>query len=348
MHQESVLSISWGAVFKILITVIFVYILFVVKDILVWFVFALVLSILFNYAIDALEKKRIPRILSAIFLYLIVFAVLSFFVYKTAPILLEEFKDLAGSFPDYVKKVMPLLGRLGIDIQAEALQNTDLLIQALQNNLSRASSSVVNALFAIFGGATSTVLVLAMAFFISIERNFFEKVLGAFSPAKHKERIFTLWGRAKRKVSSWFIIRLIGVLFVGAATYLVLVVLNVKYAFILALMAGLFDIVPIIGPSLAGIIIFFVVALTSLLQAVFAGGAFIIIQQLEGTVLFPILFKKLGGLSPVLVLLALAVGGTVWGIAGAILAIPLAGVAFEILKDYLARVRRQEQAPPES
>lgn len=345
MHQESVLSISWGAVFKALIIIILVYILFAVKDILLWFIFALILSILFNYAIDALEKKKIPRVLSAIVLYLVVFALLSFFVYKTAPILLEEFKDLANNFPDYIRKAVPVLDKLGINVQIESLQNTGSIFQALQPNLTKASSNVINALFAIFGGATSTILVLSLAFFISVERRFFERVLAAFSPAKHKEYIFTLWFRAKRKVSSWFITRIIGVLFVGAATYLVLTVLNVKYAFLLSLMAGLFDIVPIIGPSIAGVVIFLVVALTSLLQAVFAGGVFIIIQQLEGTLLFPLLFKKLGGLSPVLVLLALAVGGTVWGIAGAILAIPLAGVAFEILKDYLVKLRQQEKAP---
>jgi len=343
-NKESILSISWGAVFKILLTVVFVYILFIVKDILIWFIFALIISILFNFVIDALEKKRVPRLLSAVVLYFFVFALLGFFVYKTAPILLTEFRDLAKSFPEYVQKVVPLLGRLGINFEASNLQNTDLIIQTLQNNLSRASSSMINALFAIFGGATSTVLVLAMAFFISVERKFIERALGALSPNKSKEHLFSLWRRAKKKVSSWFITRIIGVLFVGSATYLVLTVLNVKYAFILSLIAGLFDIVPIIGPAVAGVILFAVVALSSVLQAVFAGGAFIIIQQLEGNLLFPLLFRKLSGLSPVLVLLALAIGGTLWGIAGAVLAIPLAGVVFEIFKDYLARLRRQEKA----
>lgn len=342
-NRDSILNISWGAVFKILITVVLVYVLFIIKDILIWFIFAIIISILFNYVIDALEKKKIPRVLSAIILYLFVFSLLGFFMYKTAPLLLEEIKDLAKNFPQYVNRVLPFLDRLGINIQADGLQNTDLIIQTLQNNLARASSSVVSALFALFGGATSTVLVLTMAFFISIERKFLEKVIGAFSPNRQKENLFRLWQRAKRKVSSWFITRIIGMIFVGSATYLVLTILNVKYALILSLIAGLFDIVPIIGPAIAGVIIFFIVALSSVLQAAFAGAAFVIIQQLEGNLLFPLLFKRLGGLSPVLVLLALAIGGTLWGVAGAILAIPLAGVVFEILKDYLAKVRRQEQ-----
>lgn len=325
-----------------LIIVIICYILFMVKDIIVWLMFALVLSILFNYAIDGLEKKRVPRILSAVVLYLGIFALLGFFVYKTTPILINEFDDLVSNFPQYLDKVIPVLDKLGIDLNIEKAQGADAVIQTLQNSLGVASTSVIDALFVIFGGATSTILVLAMAFFISIEGKFIERLLANFCPAKNKEYAFELWKKAKKKVSGWFITRLIGVLFVGSGSYLVLSILNVKYAFLLSLMAGVFDLVPIIGPVVAGIAMFFMVALNSLLQAAFAGGAFIIIQQLEGNVLFPLLFRRFVGISSVLVLVALAVGAKLWGIAGAILAIPLAAVVHEILKDYLRKVRKEE------
>ena len=105
---------------------------------------------------------------------------------------------------------------------------------------------------------------------------------------------------------------------------------------------------PIIGPVVAGAVIVSVVALTSLFQALFVAIAFIVIQQLENNLLFPILFKKFLGVSPVLVLIALAVGGKLWGIAGAILAIPLAGVVFEVLKDYLKKLRKDESDSEES
>ncbi len=344
MKEQAVLNISWGTISKIIVAVIAVYILFTVKDIIVWFIFALVLGILFNYVIDILEKKKIPRILSALLLYLAVFALLGFFIYKTAPILLNEFQDFAKNFPQYLQKISPLFERFGV----EAFRNTDALLKTLQANLDKASVSIINAIFSIFGGAASTILVLTMAFFISLEKNFVEKILGTFSPKRHKEHLFRLWDRAKQKVSGWFITRVIGVLFVGGATYLVLSLFNVKYAFILSIMAGLFDLVPIIGPVVAGAVIVSVVALTSLFQALFVAIAFIVIQQLENNLLFPILFKKFLGVSPVLVLIALAVGGKLWGIAGAILAIPLAGVVFEVLKDYLKKLRKDESDSEES
>lgn len=339
MTSQSVLNISWGTIFKVIIAAIAIYIIFLIQNIIIWFIFALVIAILFNYVIDILEKKKIPRILSATFLYLSIFALISFFIYKTAPIILSEFKDFAQNFPIYLQRISPLFEKIGID----ALKNTDALLNTLQNNLDSASASVLNALFSIFGGASSTILVIAIAFFISVERNFIERALSLFAPKKYKDYMFRLWGRSKRKVSGWFITRIIGVLFVGGATYLVLSLLNVKYALLLSILAGMFDIIPVIGPVVAGAALVTVVALSSLGQAMFVGITLVIIQLLENNLLFPILFRKFVGLSPVLVIVALAVGAKLWGVAGAVLAIPLAGVVFEVLRDYLKKMRKDEQ-----
>ncbi len=339
MNNQSVLNISWGTISKIIVATIAIYIIFLIQNIIIWFIFALVIAILFNYVIDALAKKKVPRILSAAFLYLCVFALISYFIYKTAPVILNEFKDFAQNFPSYLRRVSPLFEKIGID----ALKNTDALLSTLQGHLNSASASVLNALFSIFGGASSTILVIAMAFFISVEHNFIEKVLVLFAPKKYKDYLFKLWGRSKRKVSGWFITRMIGVVFVGGATYLVLSLLNVKYALLLSIIVGVFDIVPVIGPIVAGAALVTVVALSSLMQALFVGITLVIIQLLENNLLFPVLFRKFIGLSPVLVLIALAVGAKLWGVAGAILAIPLAGVVFEVLKDYLKRMRKDEK-----
>lgn len=339
MNNQSVLTFSWSAIFKIITAVVFLYVFYLIKDIVIWFVFAVIIAILFNYLIDILEKKKIPRLVSAGLLYLLVFAFISFFIYQTAPLFLNELKDFAQNFPQYLERLSPLFEKIGV----EAFKDTETLIQTLQNNLFEASASLINALFSIFGGATATILVLGMAFFISLERGFVERVLGLFSPERHKEYLFKLWGRSKQKVSGWFLTRMIGVVFVGASTYIVLRILGVEYAFTLSLVAGMFDLVPIVGPMVAGLGIVLIVSLTSLPKAVFVGVIFIIIQQLEGNLLFPMLFKRFTGVSPVLVLLSLAVGGVLWGPAGAILAIPLGGVFFEVLKDYIKRIKKDKQ-----
>lgn len=341
------LHMDWQTVAKLAILVVCLYLVFILKDIIIWFVFALVVSIFFNFAIDSLQKKKVPRIVSATFLYLGFFALLGFFIYKTAPILLYELQDFLANLPTYLKRVSPFFEKLGVT----SFKNTKVFMATVQESLKTAGGSFGNGIASIFGGAASTALVVAMAFFISLERQFVEKILSAFAPPQYKEYLFGLWRRSKKKVSGWFVTRLIGIVFIGLGVYVVLMILNVKHAFVLSLIAGILDLLPFIGPLVAAVALFAVVSLNSFPQAVFVAVAFLILQQIENQILFPIIFKKLIGLPPVLVLVAFAVGGELWGAPGAILGIPLAGVIYEIIKDYLLKRQRHElpeQASPDS
>ncbi|MDI6882942.1 MAG: AI-2E family transporter [Patescibacteria group bacterium] len=340
MEEQSNLNIKWQTILKVVLAVVFLYLLYLLKDIIIWFIFAFIIAILFNYSIDFLEKKKIPRVAGTVILYFGIFLLLSFFIYKTAPIILSEIKEFSQKFPYFLQKISPFFEKIGI----ETFKSTEAFRQTLQLNLEKASGNILQALFSIFGGAISTTMILALAFFISLEKNLGEKIINAF-PSLYQDRLYILWRRARQKVVGWFISRLIGVIFVWAASYLVLSILNVEYAFILSLLVGFLDFIPIIGPLIGGVIITVIIASTSLTQALFALIAFVLVQQLENNLLFPILFKKFVGISPVLVLIALAVGAKLWGVIGAILAIPLVGVLFEFLKDYLQK--RKEATPPE-
>jgi len=339
MEQQSILNISWGTIFKICLAVICLYIVYLIRDIVVWFIFALVISILFNFLIDPLERKRIPRAIGTTVSYFSIFVLLSFFIYKTSSIFLSEIKEFAQNLPQYLQQISPFLEKLGI----QAAQNTKSLAGALELNLEKASQNIFNALFSVFGGVFSTIFIISLAFFISLEKGLVERILITFSSPGHHEYLYYLLEKSKKKVGGWFISKVIGVLFVGATTYVILRIFNVEYAFILSLLAGIFDFIPIVGPILAGLVITFIVALTSFFQALFVLLALIIIQILEGNLVLPLLFKKFVGISPALVLIALAVGGKLWGILGAVLVVPLAGIIFEILRDYLEKQRQREE-----
>ena len=103
------------------------------------------------------------------------------------------------------------------------------------------------------------------------------------------------------------------------------------------------DFIPVLGPIFAAVIAFVFIALDSWLKAIFVSIAFVLIQQIEGNILSPILTRKFVGLPPVLVLVSLAIGAKLLGILGAILAIPLAGIIFEFLKDFLKRKKEEKE-----
>lgn len=339
MENERVLDISWGTLLKIAIVFLGFYILYLIKDILLWILFGLIISILFNPVINFLERRRIPRTIAAIFVYVAVFAILSLIFYWTIPIFVVEVQQFTQLFPQYFEKLAPPLRGLNI----EAFESFETFTQVLQDWLIRASSSIFGAIVSIFGGIFSTATIFAIAIFFSIEEKEVDKAMKLLVPKKNETYFLRLWERCQIKTAAWFGARALSSLFVGLITYVTLKIFSTEYAAVLALFAGVMDIIPVLGPIFSGLIIITLTALSSPAKAFLILIALILIQQIEGNVITPILTKKMVGLPAILVLTALLIGGKLWGILGAILTIPLVGVIYEFLRDYLQK-RKEEAA----
>ena len=339
MNGEKVLDISWGTIFKIAIALFSFYFLYLIRDILILTIFALIFSVLFNPAIDFLQRKKIPRVLAVIFVYLGVFGIISLFIYLTLPLFLQEIQQFLQIFPQYFEKISPSLKNLGV----EAFESFETFTKTFQDWLTRASSNIFSVLISIFGGIFSTLFIITISVFLSLEENLVEKSLVFLFPKKYENFVLDLWQKCQIKVSGWLGIRIIACAFVGVFSYFAFFLFNVKYDFLLSLLAGFLNFIPIVGPILTGILIFLTVFLDSISKAIFALFAFVLIQQIEGNILTPILTKKFIDLPPVLVLISLAIGGKLWGILGAILAIPLAGIIYEFLKDFLEKRKAEEE-----
>jgi len=338
MQEERVLDISWGTLLKIAIVFLGFYILYLIKDILLWILFGLIISILFNPIINFLERRRIPRTIAAIFVYVAVFAILSLIFYWTIPIFIIEVQQFTQLFPQYFEKLAPPLRGLNI----EAFESFETFTQVLQDWLVRASSSIFGAIISIFGGIFSTATIFAIAIFFSIEEKEVDKAMKLLVPKKNETYFLRLWERCQIKTAAWFGARALSSLFVGLITYVTLRIFSTEYAAVLALFAGVMDIIPVLGPIFSGLIIITLTVLSSPAKAFLILIALILIQQIEGNVITPILTKKMVGLPAILVLTALLIGGKLWGILGAILTIPLVGVIYEFLRDYLQK-RKEEQ-----
>lgn len=337
MSEEKVLDISWATILKITATVLCFYVLYLARDLLLLFLFALVISILLDPVIDFLQKKRIPRNIAVFFIYFILFGLIAFFASAVVKFFILEIQDFLLFFPQYFEKVAPPLNSLGMG----AFRDMQAFISSFSKILEGMASNIFNTLFAVFGGIFSTFFVITIAIFLSLEEKIVERVLVLLAPKKYEGYILSLWERCEQKVSGWFGVRILGSIFVGIASYVAFRIFGLEYPFSLALMSGILDFIPIIGPFIAGTTAFLIVAGDSVAKAVFVVLFFILIQQIEGNIITPILTKRFVGLPPVLVLVALAVGGSLWGILGAILIVPLAGILYEFLRDFL-RQRKEE------
>lgn len=333
MNSEKILDISWETIFKLFITATIFYLLYLIRNIIIWFIFAVIISILLEPLIDFLTKRKIPKLISVILIYFVIFGLISLLIYVTVPILASEIKEFAKILPQYFGKISPPLKALGF----RAFENIQEFTDLVSKNLERMAQTIFNAIAAIFGGILATFTIFSISLFLSLEEKPIERALRVIFPQKYEATLLDIWSRCKSRVSSWFLSRILGCLFVGIFSYLSFFIFNVKYFFALAILAGIIDFLPIVGPILAGVIIFVTVSLTDFWKAVFVLITFILIQQIENNILLPALTKKFVGLPPVIVLLALAIGGILWGFWGAILAIPFFGILFEFAKEFLEK-----------
>jgi len=338
MNQEKVLDISWGTILKISVTILSFYVLYQIRDVLVWFIFALIISLLFNPTINFLRKLRIPRVLAVIFVYVGVFGFLTLLIYLIIPVFVSEIQQFSKILPQYFEKISPPLKGMGI----QAFENIESFVNILGGALDRIAANIFNVLFVIFGGIFKTIFILAIAIFLSLEEKTIEKSLNLLFPKKYEDYALSLWRRCQKKVSGWFLIRILTCLFVGAATFAVLLLFKINYPASLGLLAGILNFIPYLGPIITAVLLFIIISLENVYKAVFVLIVFTLIQQIENSILTPILSKKVIGLSPVLVLMSMAIGGVLWGFLGAILAVPLAGILFEFLKDFLKKKKEEE------
>lgn len=333
MENEKILDISAKTVIKLSLAVIFFYFLYVLKDILMWLLFAVIISILFEPAIDFLQKKKIPRIFGSIIVYALIFGILSVFIWLIVPIFSSEAREFIESFPSYFEKISPLMKKLGF----QAFENLEVFMKSFENILGAMGANIFNVLFAVFGGIFATLFVIITAIFLSIDEKVIERSLILLFPKKYENFALQVWTKSQKKVAGWFLARIISCLFVGLASYVAFLTFNVKYSLILALLAGVFNFIPYIGPLLTTILLFLVVFPAEAMKAIFVLISFILIQQIDNYILCPILMKKIVNIPPALVIISLAVGGRLWGFLGALLIIPLAGILFEFTNEFLKK-----------
>lgn len=341
--NEKTLDISWGTIIKVFAAVLLFYVIYLSREIALWFFFALAISVLFEPGIAFLRKIRVPKILAIIIIYFSIFGIVGLLIYVSAPIFISEIRQFSQHLPEYFEQINPILKQLGADTASDFNDVSSILTKNLQEN----SQSIIRALTVFFGGLAATITILAMAFFLSLEERATERVLLLLFPKRHEDQIRAIFERVQRKVAGWFGARILACLFVGIASYIIFYIFGVKYALVLALISGFLNFIPYIGPWVTGVILLFFIAISSSwLTAVYVLLAFVVIQTIENSILTPLLMKKMTDIPPVLVLLSLLMGAKLFGVLGMVFAVPIFGIIYEFAKEFLER-RRQDPVPVE-
>ncbi len=328
MKNETIIHISSSSVIKTILIAFSAYLIWYLRDLLLLVLASIVIASAIEPMALYLVKHRIPRVLSVLIVYISFFAVLIGTILFVVPPVLQETKDLLVSVPG-------LIENLGIDKNeslnnsfAELANETSVLLDAVQNK------NFIGAASLLFGGIAGLVLIIVFSFYFAINEKGIEEFLRVLSPRRYEKYVVNLWRRAQNKIGLWMQGQLLLAVLIGTLVYLGLSILGMPYALPLAILAAVLELIPVFGPILSAIpAVAIAFASGGLAMALLVAGLYIIIQQFENHLIYPLVVTKVVGVPPVISILALLVGAKLAGILGVLLSIPLAAVLQELFAD---------------
>jgi predicted PurR-regulated permease PerM len=221
---------------------------------------------------------------------------------------------------------------LGPAFNLKATQSVGALIDKLTSQIWGGDTSPLATLSALLGGLGLAIAVIIISFYLAISRDGIERFLRAVMPLEYEAPALSIYERSRKKIGSWFRTQLLASFIMGILVWVSLGLLGLKHAFIIAMFAAIFELVPFVGPILAGAIAFVFALTTSPVLALYTLIIFLILHQFESHLLVPLLTRRSVGLHPVIVIVALLIGIETAGLLGAIIAVPLAAVLQEVLE----------------
>jgi len=331
MNKNLTININAGTVIKILVILGITALLWQLRELVLIIVTSIVLASATEPGIRFFTKLKLPRVFSVLVVYMAVIGLFVGIIYAFVPVLLQETSGLLKDMPT-------LTEALESDTAVSALLPTGVNISGLQSTLGEYitmySSNAFAFLNMVFGGVFTFVLIIIFSFYFAVEESNMRDFIRIIAPKKSEKYAIDLLKRSQRKVGRWMQGQLLSGLIIGMLTYLGLTIIGVKYALLLSAIVVLFGLIPVFGIILAtipAVAIGFVTGGTTMALLVLA--LYLIIQQFEGNLIYPLIVTRIVGVPPLMVMLALIVGAQLAGFLGILLSVPLAAVLQEVVKD---------------
>lgn len=351
--QPVVVTISLNTLIRALLLLLGVYAVYFFRDLVVIILTAVVVASAMEPATLALVRIRIPRIIAVIAIYALMATAATAIMYTVVPSLIDETYKLEQTYQ--VSKLAPEVFGGVEEVETVVVPDETLssvapigFLDNLKWKLANEPGEAFRLISTIFGGVLSLVLITVISFYLAVQERGIEEFLRTIIPIRNREYIVDLWRRSQVKIGRWMQGQLILVLIIGIIVYLSLSILGMPYALSLAILAGFAELIPIFGPILAAIPAMAIAMTNGITLADPGAGAvtaiallYLLIQQFENNLIYPWVVRKVVGVPPLVVIIALVMGGTLVGFLGMILAVPVAAALMEFTND-LQKERKED------
>ncbi|QQG37961.1 MAG: AI-2E family transporter [Candidatus Kaiserbacteria bacterium] len=334
------ISITTGTVIKALLVLAGAWLLFELRDLVLILITAVVIASALEPAVARVRRYKVPRVLSVLLVYIVVLGLFFGLFFFFVPTVFSEFAAFLSSVPSYIDSFNQIsafdqyASIIGIEPPTVSTEN---LLASIRDSLGESGvfGNALTAIASIFGGLLSFLLIIVFSFYFAVIETGVDDFLQIIVPKQHRSYVLDLWSRSRQKIALWMQGQLLLAVLIGVLVYLLLTIFGIKHALLLAVVAAVFELIPVFGPTLA--------ALPAVLIAFADGGAikgvtviivYVLLQQFENHLIYPLVVTRVVGVPPLLVILALIIGAELAGFLGILLSVPVAAVIQEFVRDW--------------
>jgi len=316
---------------------------FLVREVLLLIYMSGLLAIGFSPIVRLIERqralpvgtRRFPRWLAILVLYLFIIGVLVGIGFLIVPPVVQQARQLWGAIPGMFASAQAFLVQKGL--LSEPLTMQEAVARAPVSKGGDAVSTVYGAVAGVVGGIFGLLTILILTFYLLVEADQLRATLLRLFPADRRARVAVVSRDITVKVSAWLVGQLTLGAIIGASSALGLWLIGVPFFYVLALISGIGELIPVVGPILSAVPAIAVASSISLKTVLFVLIFFVVQQQFENHILVPKVMERQVGVSAVTVIVSLLIGGKLLGIVGAILAVPTAAILQVVFTELTSR-----------
>ena len=332
---------------RLLIVLLVFYLLVQVQVIVLLVILALLFATIIEKPLRRLENRGMPRAAGILGIYATILAGLVVLGVVFVPLITQETQAFGRQAPDLIDQVAdnwresdnPILSGSGYRLL------TRLSFQ-LENPPPPPGGAAIDAVGQVAAVGLGLVSMFVIGYYWLMEKRLIRELLLAQLDESAQNRISRIWDDVEIKVGGWLRGQLLLCLIIGVTAGLIYYILDVRFWFLLAILAGVMELIPILGPWVGAIPAVMVALLDSWEKALILAIALAFLQLAENTILVPRIMKGTIGLSPLTVFVAVLAGGVYMGVLGALLAIPIAAGLQVVVGDLIRERQRQMQLTP--
>lgn len=340
MNKEIKISITPGTIITALLIFAGAYVFWILRDLVLLVVTAIVIASAIEPGVAFFIRWHLPRFIAALSVYVLVFGSLFILLFFFFPPIITDAAGFLSAIPQYLDTINASTA-LSSSTSATGIQSFVQTLLSFQSVFTTSGSGIIQLFVTFFGGIFSLSLIIVLSFYFALQDTGVDDFLRLVMPVAYEDYSVDLWKRTQKKIGLWMQGQILLSVIVGILVYLGLLIIGVPYALLLSVFTALAEIIPIFGSLIAGAAAVVVgYSDGGMALAAIVAGLFIVVNQFESNLIYPLIVKKIVGVPPLLVIVALIAGYTLAGFLGVLLSVPAAAVLLEFINDFDKRKRK--------